>query len=61
MTPDAAIEVAAETDDPSLSALAFTKDKQALVDAVNDALAELRDEGVLAELGEKYFGADVSQ
>jgi cystine transport system substrate-binding protein len=60
-TPDAAIEVAAETDDPSLSALAFTKDKQALVDAVNGALAELRDEGVLAELGEKYFGADVSQ
>ena len=60
-TPDAAIEVAAETDDPSLSALAFTKDKQALVDAVNGALAELREEGVLAELGEKYFGADVSE
>ncbi|TYL53059.1 amino acid ABC transporter substrate-binding protein [Agromyces mariniharenae] len=60
-TPDAAIEVAAETDDPSLSALTFTKDKQALVDAVNGALAELREEGVLAELGEKYFGADVSE
>ena len=55
------LEVAAETDDPSLSAFALTKDKQALVDAIDEALAELRDEGVLAELGEKYFGADVSE
>ncbi|MBM7503391.1 amino acid ABC transporter substrate-binding protein [Agromyces aurantiacus] len=60
-TPDAAIEVAAETDDTSLSALAFTKKKPALVDAVDEALAELKDEGVLAEIGEKYFGQDVSE
>jgi cystine transport system substrate-binding protein len=60
-TPDAAIEVAAETDDTSLSAFAFTQDKEALVAAIDEALAELRDEGVLAELGEKYFGADVSE
>ena len=33
----------------------------ALVDAIDTALAELRAEGVLAELGEKYFGEDVSQ
>ena len=55
------LEVAAETDEPSLSALAFTKDKAALVAAIDAALAELRDEGVLAELGDKYFGADVSE
>src|SRR6478735_4490941 len=55
------IEVAAETDDPSLSAIALTKDKTALQAAIDDALAQLREEGVLAELGEKYFGADVSQ
>ena len=55
------IEVAAETDDPSLSALAFTKNKKDLVAAIDGALAELRAEGVLAELGEKYFGADVSE
>lgn len=55
------IEIAAETDEPSLSALAFTKDKTDLVAAVDEALAELRAEGVLAELGEKYFGADVSE
>lgn len=55
------LEVAAETDDPSLSALAFTKDKADLVAAIDAALAELREEGVLAELGDKYFGADVSE
>jgi cystine transport system substrate-binding protein len=55
------LAVAAETDDPSLSAFALTKDKADLQAAIDDALAELREEGVLAELGEKYFGADVSQ
>jgi cystine transport system substrate-binding protein len=55
------LEVAAETDDPSLSALAFTKDKTDLVAAIDAALAELRAEGVLADLGDKYFGADVSE
>jgi cystine transport system substrate-binding protein len=60
-TPDAAIEVAAETDETSESAFALTQDKEALVAAIDEALAELREEGVLAELGEKYFGADVSE
>lgn len=55
------LAVAAETDDPSLSAFALTKDKSDLVAAIDDALEELRAEGVLAELGEKYFGADVSE
>lgn len=59
-TPDAKLAVAAETD-PTESALTFTKDRTALVKAVDEALAELREEGVLAELGEKYFGEDVSQ
>jgi L-cystine transport system substrate-binding protein len=54
------LKIAAETDDPASSAFALTKDKQALVDAIDEALAELRDEGVLAEISEKYFGADVT-
>ncbi|HEX5730681.1 amino acid ABC transporter substrate-binding protein [Microbacterium sp.] len=54
------LKIAAETDDPASSAFAFTKDKQSLVDAIDDALAELREEGVLAEISEKYFGADVT-
>ena len=54
------LKIAAETDDPASSAFALTKDKQALVDAIDEALAELRDEGVLAEISEKYFGEDVT-
>ncbi|WP_127818216.1 amino acid ABC transporter substrate-binding protein [Microbacterium sp. CPCC 204701] len=55
------LKIAAETDDPAYNAFAFTRDKSALVEAVDKALAELRDEGVLAEISEKYFGADVTQ
>ncbi|MGX5772488.1 amino acid ABC transporter substrate-binding protein [Microbacterium trichothecenolyticum] len=55
------LKIAVETDEPSLSAFAFTKDKEALVEAIDGALAELREEGVLAEISEKYFGADVTQ
>ena len=60
-TPDAPIEVAVETDDPSLTAFAFAKDNTELRDAVNAALQELRDDGTLAEISKKYFGEDVSQ
>jgi len=55
------LKIAAETDDPAYNAFAFTKNKTALVTAVDEALAELRDEGVLAEISKKYFGVDVSQ
>lgn len=55
------LKIAAETDEPSLSAFTFTKDKDALAEAIDGALAELREEGVLAEISEKYFGADVTQ
>jgi len=55
------LAVAAETDEASESAFALTKDKAALQAAIDSALEELRAEGVLAELGQKYFGADVSQ
>ncbi|MHC2998217.1 amino acid ABC transporter substrate-binding protein [Microbacterium sp. HJ5] len=55
------LKIAAETDEPSLSAFALTQDKEALVAAIDEALAELREEGVLAEISEKYFGADVTE
>jgi cystine transport system substrate-binding protein len=55
------IKIAAETEEESLSALAFKKGSTELVDAVNVALEELRAEGKLAEISEKYFGADVTQ
>jgi cystine transport system substrate-binding protein len=60
-TPNSGLKIAAETDDPSLSAFAFAKGNTELRDAVNDALTELRADGTLAEISEKYFGADVSE
>jgi cystine transport system substrate-binding protein len=39
----------------------FTKDRTALVEAVDGALDELRADGTLAEISEKYFGADVTE
>ncbi|KJL48849.1 L-cystine-binding protein TcyA precursor [Microbacterium hydrocarbonoxydans] len=55
------LKVAAETDDAGKQAFAFTKDKKALVDAVDGALDELRADGTLAEISKKYFGEDVSE
>lgn len=59
--PDSPIAIAAELDEASLNAFAFGQDKEELVGAFDEALAELAEDGTLAELGEKYFGADVSQ
>lgn len=59
-TPNDAIKVAAETEEQSRSALAFRQGSDDLVEAVNTALEELRSEGTLAEISEKYFGEDVS-
>ncbi|GAA1546117.1 cystine transport system substrate-binding protein [Microbacterium ginsengiterrae] len=58
---DTSLKIAAETDDAGLSAFVFTKDKEALVEAIDEALAELRADGTLAEISEKYFGADVTE
>jgi L-cystine transport system substrate-binding protein len=55
------ITIVAETDDPSLSAFALTKKNEKLTTDINAALAELAADGTLAKIGEKYFGADVSQ
>jgi cystine transport system substrate-binding protein len=55
------LKVAAETEDRSESAFAFAKGGTALAAAVSEALAALAADGTLAELSDKYFGADVSQ
>jgi len=58
---DTGLKIVAETDDASENALTFRKGSTDLVDAVNDALEELRADGTLAQISEKYFGQDVSQ
>ena len=55
------LKIAAETEERSESAFAFAKDGTALADAVSEALATLSDDGTLAAISDKYFGADVSQ
>jgi L-cystine transport system substrate-binding protein len=57
---DTGLEVAATTEEAAENAFAFRKGSGDLVEAVDEALAELRKDGTLAEISEKYFGEDVS-
>jgi cystine transport system substrate-binding protein len=54
------LKIAAETEETSESAFAMRKGSEALAGAINEALGELRENGTLAEISEKYFGEDVS-
>jgi len=55
------LKIAAETDEAGEQAFVFTKDKSDLVEAIDGALEELRADGTLAEISEKYFGEDVTE
>jgi len=55
------LKIAAETDEAGEQAFVFTKDKTALVKAIDGALDELRADGTLAEISDEYFGADVTK
>ena len=60
--PDANIKIVALTDEASEVAIPVRKgeDSASLLAAINQAIDELRAEGVLSELSEKYFGSDIS-
>ncbi|MFC4373100.1 amino acid ABC transporter substrate-binding protein [Nocardia halotolerans] len=60
-TGDTGIEIAAETGETSAQAFAARQDDTALIADVDRALEEMRADGTLAELSEKYFGTDVSK
>ena len=57
--PDAKIKVAATIDEHPEQAFAARKDS-GLIAEVNRALNELRADGTLKRISEKYFGSDVS-
>lgn len=57
---DSDIKIAGTTDDTSLQVFAARKDSDLIAD-VNKALDELRADGTLAKISDKYFGQDVSQ
>lgn len=59
--PDAPIKIAAETPEAGEMAFVFTKENAELAEAIDGALAELAEDGTLAELGEQFFGEDVSK
>jgi cystine transport system substrate-binding protein len=61
--PDAPIKIVALTDDASEVAIPLRKedDTVTLRDAINEAIAELSEDGTLQELSEKYFGSDISK
>ena len=58
--PDAPIQVITQTKEAQETAFPVVKGNEELVKAIDKALAELAEEGVLKELSEKYFGSDVS-
>lgn len=59
-TGDAGVKIAFELPERAVAqAFALRKDS-GLLDAINRALDELRAEGALAKISEKYFGEDVS-
>nr|WP_318686485.1 transporter substrate-binding domain-containing protein [uncultured Acetatifactor sp.] len=60
VNPDAAVKIVAYTDSTISSVIPVPKGNQRLLDAINEALEEMRQTGELRELSEKYFGSDIS-
>ena len=60
--PDADFKLVAQTEDASHVAIPVRKgdDSASLLEAINAAIEELRADGSLKALGEKYFGQDIS-
>ena len=60
--PDADFKIVAQTEDASHVAIPLRKGEEtaSLREAIDKAIEELRAEGTLTELSEKYFGQDIS-
>lgn len=60
--PDAPIKIAALTEDASQVSIPVRKgeDNASFLAAVNEAIENMRQEGKLSEISEKYFGFDIS-
>ncbi len=61
--PDAPIKIAAYDSEVEQVGMIMphTEEAESLQAAINDALAELRQDGTLAEISEKYFGMDITE
>ena len=60
--PDANIKIVALTDEATQVAIPVAKgeDSASLLAAINAAIEELREEGTLTAISEKYFGSDIT-
>ena len=61
--PDADLKIAVMTEEADETAIPVRKgeDTATLLEAINGALEEMRGNGKLTELSEKYFGRDISK
>ncbi|MFD1037508.1 transporter substrate-binding domain-containing protein [Virgibacillus byunsanensis] len=59
--PDSGVKIAVREGDASETAFAFNKGNAELVEAFNEQLEAMKEDGTLAEISEKWFGEDVSK
>lgn len=61
--PDAAIKIAAVTEDASQVAIPMRKgdESASFRETVDEAVRELKEDGTLAKLSEQYFGSDITK
>ncbi|WP_277923936.1 amino acid ABC transporter substrate-binding protein [Halobacillus yeomjeoni] len=59
--PDVPVKIAVRKDEASQSGLLFRQGNEELVEKVNEALAEMKEDGTYLEISEKWFGEDVSK
>ena len=59
--PETPIQIVDILSEPDTVAIPIQKGNEELVDAVNEAIAEMKEDGTLTELSEKYLGKDFSR
>ena len=61
--PDSNLKVVATTEEASNVSIPMRKGEEtaSLMEAINQAIAELREDGVLSELSTRFFGEDISE
>lgn len=59
-TDDTSVKIGFELPDKAVHQVFALRQDSGLVDAVDQALADLRSDGTLAQISEKYFGSDIS-
>jgi L-cystine transport system substrate-binding protein len=59
--PELATKIVAEEENATENAFLFRKGSDDLIEAVNGALAEMKEDGTYLKISEKWFGTDVSK